>query len=275
VAANPDGVWNEAGAAFAFSLAPHIYETWLFRSGCTFAVLLAVAGVIHRRLTVQQRIHKLEQQTALAEERARIARDLHDDLGASLTNIAFLSAAARDNLANPASAEPQVNRISDIAGQVVDDMGNLVWSTNPKYDSLQNLVAYLREHAARFFDPTNICCRLDFPSAAPELHLGSEFRRNLFLVLKESLNNILKHAEATEVEVRLAVTDDRLEMTIADNGCGLGDANRQSKIENRKSGNGLPNMRQRIEALGGKFDWQSSPDAGTRITASVPLPKPS
>jgi len=214
---------------------------------------------------ITEKIHRLDRERVLAQERARIARDMHDDIGASLTRISLLSEVAK-LLPSTGSESAPVTRISDIARDAVDKMGELVWATNPKFDTLDNLTAYLREYSARFLADARRKGRLEFPQNVPAFPVGSIFRRNVVMILKEGLNNAAKHSGATEVGVSLDLHPGRLELTITDNGCGF------DETDPRRFGNGLNNLRERIQALKGTFSVASQPGAGTRLAFRLPLP---
>lgn len=214
---------------------------------------------------MQRRILNLEKDASLVRERERIARDLHDDLGASLSRIALLSEVAQKELETDSRAGPQIARISAIAHQVVDSISELVWATNSRYDNLESLAAYLREYAAQYFDSTQVKCQLNFPSHLPEQVLTADFRRQLFLVWKEALYNVARHAQASRVEISLAVQPGWLEIVIQDNGKGM------AARETPGLHHGLTNMRERVANLHGTFNLQSAPGQGARISVRVPL----
>lgn len=265
-ACNAHGVWNPLGTEFAFYLTPFFYQTWTFYALCGGGAVLLLAGFETYRHSVQRTIHGLEQEAALTRERVRIARDLHDDLGASLSRIALLSAVAEKELAAEPAALSAIGRVSLLARQVVDSLSESVWATNPKYDDLASLAAYFREYAARHFEVGPTRCRLSFPPDLPRRPLGAEFRRELFLVLKESLQNVSKHASASLVEISLVVECDWLELVVQDDGQGLPAAVGPGRHH------GLENMRARVAALTGLFRLESAPVKGTRLSIRVPLP---
>ncbi len=264
-ACNNHGYWNETGAALAFYLAPHFYQTWTFYVLCAGAVIGMGWSLHFLRLKVVHKMQKLHEAAALADQRARLAQDMHDDIGASLTKIALLSEVARKSAHEPAVAEAQSQKISTIAGEVVNNLSELIWATNPKFDTLENFAAYLREYVAGYLEPTSMRWHLKFPATVPSQHLTSEFRRSLFLVVKEALHNIIKHSAATQVEVGLMAGATELQLWITDNGKGF------LAEDTSPLGDGLLNMRQRVTALGGCFDLQSPPLKGTKITITVPL----
>ncbi|MBU6400102.1 MAG: hypothetical protein KGS61_07270 [Verrucomicrobia bacterium] len=265
IAGNHRGDWNLVGAGFDLRLAPYFHETWLFYAVCAAALLLFGGGVQAFRLSLQQKILRLEQRAALERERSRIARDIHDDLGAHLTQIAILSEVARQDAAHSRQLDQQLARVSAAARSAVSNISELVWATNPRNDTLANLLAYLREYIARYFEPTPIRCHLSFPSEVPDWSLTAEFRRNLFLAVKEILHNAVKHSEASQVEVTVSVNAHQLALHLADNGRGFNAAT----VGPFRAG--LSNLRNRIHDLNGLCDLQSRPGSGTQFQITLPL----
>jgi signal transduction histidine kinase len=271
IACNSHGYWNETGAAFRFRVDPHFYETWPFYLICALLALAAIMAVLAIRLRLQRKFLRLGQQAELERVRARIAEDMHDDIGSSLSQIAILSEVARRDLLDPSRAEPNVERISGIARQLVDSLSELVWATNPRNDTLDNMAAYFREYAANYFEPTPIRCRLDFPPRRAGATIPPEIRRALFLILKEALHNIVKHSGASEASVSLRCERQNqhkalsIEMQVADNGRGF------PAQGGRRFGNGLRNMNRRAESMKGHLEFESSPTEGTRLRVSVPI----
>jgi len=176
-----------------------------------------------------------------------------------------LSGETRKSLAQPEKLEDQTNRIASIAEEAVDNIGEIVWANNPRYDTLEDLVAYLREYAANFFSSTAVEMQLDFPEVVPPLAVSGLFRRHLLLLVKEALQNVMKHANAKQVRMRLALRDSILGLSIADDGCGL-PVNGLAR-----TGNGLPNMRHRVAELAGSLELISRPGEGTEIRVTVRL----
>jgi signal transduction histidine kinase len=262
-ARNARGIWNESGASFAFTLMPFFYQTWTFRILSAVALLAFAAALVRYRFNMERRVLRLEQAAALARERERIARDLHDDLGSSLTRIAMLSEIARRQ---PQGEEKSIERVATISRGLVDSIGELVWATNPKYDNLDGMAAYFRQYAAQFIEPFGIAFRFETSGEPLAGAVNAELRRELFLVLKEALNNVAKHAQAREVALGIHVHHGVLQLLVADNGSGM------SEVKERAFHQGLANMRQRIGRLNGAFRIESAPGKGTIITASVPLP---
>jgi signal transduction histidine kinase/ligand-binding sensor domain-containing protein len=267
-ASNGDGVWNERSARLFLTVAPYLYQTRVFYVIGVLGVVILAGAIQAYHLKVQRRVLKLEQQAALAGERARIAQDMHDDIGASLTRIALAGEIAERSLGNPDAAKTQIERMTATSRSVIKGISELVWSVNPRNDTLANFVAYLREYSAACCEEAGLACQLEFPEEVARQPVTAEFRRHLFLVAKEALNNVVKHSGATRIAVRLEVNGDRLLLEIKDNGRGFNPA------ELNGSGNGLHNMRQRVNALGGEFTVESLPGNGTTIRASVPLDLP-
>ena len=160
--------------------------------------------------------------------------------------------------ANP--LKPHIQSIFNTTHQVIQAMDEVVWTINPKNDTLENLANYIFQYAQEYFQSTTTRCRLDLPAQLPDWVVPTEVRHNLFMAVKEALNNALKHAAAGEVRIGLAVNEGKISITIADDGRGfVPDAADPSR-------NGLRNMRERLEAIGGRLVLESRPGAGTTIT---------
>jgi signal transduction histidine kinase len=264
-ACNGHGVWNSEGVGLPLVLQPFFYQTWTFYAGCAAAGLVGVGSLQAYRLSVQRRLLGLHRDAAIAGERERIARDMHDDIGASLTRISLLAEAARKQAPTADVSTSELDKISAISGQVVDSIGEMVWATNPKYDTAGTMLAYFRQYTAQFLAPLGVAARFDFPDCAESQPVKAELRRQLFLVLKEALHNIVKHAGAIEVIVALRFSDHHIEMTVADNGRGM------ALPADSHFRHGLINMRDRMTALAGEFEIKSEPGQGTCVKVGVPL----
>jgi signal transduction histidine kinase/ligand-binding sensor domain-containing protein len=281
-AANEDGVWNEEGTAVPVVVQPRYFQTWWFR---TLVVLAALGGVALAAWSASRRqyrreLARVEARRALEAERARISRDVHDEVGASLTEIAILSELARRELDRPEAASDRLERIAASSRAMLDSLGQIVWAINPKNDRLPALAAYLREHAARYLDTAGLGARLHFPAVVPDRPVSAEVRRNVFLILKEALHNMVRHAGAREATVRLAVEGDRLTLAVADDGAGFavpsgdgaapsGDA--KPPPNRLYGGNGLGNMARRAAEIGARLTVDSAPGRGTTLQLDVPL----
>ena len=263
VAANHHNVWNLHPATFAVSLAPFLWQTWPFYVLCA-GIILGLAGTAHAyRIRLQRQVLKLEEQRAVANERTRIARDLHDDLGASLTGIALQLEAAQKR--GGAAGEPLASLASE-ARAVAHDLRELAWTTNPRCDNAVSLVAFIAEVTERFCKSAGLDCRLELPETDGTSAVPARVRHELLMVLKESLANIGKHAAARNVTVSLAMNNGDLRLAIKDDGRGF-------DTTVAAAGSGLRNLRERLQQTGGSFTVDSRPETGTTFTAVVPVEK--
>jgi signal transduction histidine kinase/ligand-binding sensor domain-containing protein len=258
MACNSSGIWNETGASFGFTVMPFIWQTWWFR---LVAVVLFTAAVLsvgryfsHRKL--QRRLLKFEQQAALDKERARIARDLHDDLGSCLTKIVMVSGLSRRGRIPTEKAD---NEVQTAARYAIKALDQTVWAVNPQNDTVPAFVNYTSQFVVDFLRTAGIKCDTDIAEQLPERAVPAEARHNLFLVIKETVNNIVRHANATDVKFQVAISDTSLRFTIQDNGSGFAHASTAPNAD------GLRNMRQRMDELGGEFQIESTSGTGTRI----------
>ncbi|MBK7882841.1 MAG: hypothetical protein IPJ81_02655 [Chitinophagaceae bacterium] len=170
---------------------------------------------------------------------------MHDDLGAGVTSIRLYSELAKSKTGNIIITE--VDKISSLADELLNKMNAIIWSMSSSYDTLENLVIYIRSYALEYFENTGIDCRVIFPDNLPHLQVTGQVRRNFFLVIKETLNNILKHSKASKVEIVFRYQSDKLELNIHDNGVGI-DLNNI-----RQFGNGLQNIKKRMQSIGIEF----------------------
>jgi len=208
-------------------------------------------------------------------ERARIAHDIHDDLGVQLTRISMLSETVQSELDQPERATAGLNQIYKTAHELTRAMDEIVWAVNPRHDTLEGLTTYLERFAQDLLAAAAIRCRLDMPSEFPAWRLTAEVRHNLFLAFKEALHNVVKHSAASETSIRLTTGISSFELVIEDNGRGFSpDIAREQRSDHSvrlSSGNGLKNMVRRMEEIGGHCQIQSVPGQGTRIAFKVPL----
>jgi signal transduction histidine kinase len=273
IACNNDGFWNEQGAILTFTVLPFFWQTWWFQTSCGTSVAAAFAGVVFwgGRRRVRRKLEQSERQRAVERERARIARDIHDDLGASLTRITMLSQSVRAELDSGTPATADADQIYSTARELTRAMDEIVWAVNPQHDTLDSLVTYLGRFAQQFLSSAGVRCRLDVPVYLPSWALTSEIRHNVFLAFKEALNNVLKHAAATEVRISLQLEPNGFILLLADNGRGFA-LNSQipptqfaDPTARLSAGNGLVNMKKRLEEIGGRCECDSAAGEGTRI----------
>jgi ligand-binding sensor domain-containing protein/signal transduction histidine kinase len=262
--ANNDGVWNEEGASMAVIITPPFWATWWFRIPAMIALLGIVGKTVRyvEKRKLMRRIEQLELEQALVNERARISQDMHDEIGSSLSEIAILGELARKK---PEEAERYIQQISERAAEVIDSVSEIVWAMNPSYDTLDSLVARMRRDAVKYLGFANISCRFAAPDVVPILPLRAELRRNLFLVVKEALHNIVKHSAATEVSISVRCMKGDLEILVSDNGKGFVLTDRLG------TGNGLSSMHKRIADMGGTLRIDSTPGRGTLVAVQATL----
>ena len=268
-ACNGDGDWNKTGAQIALEVAPFFWQTWWFRLAAVAAFTLSIIAIVRyvsfRRLRAQLRL--LEQQALLQRERARIAKDIHDDLGANLTQIAFLGELAQQDRSEPDKVAVRLGKISGTARQAVKSLDEIVWAVNPRNDTLAHLMDYAGQFAVDYLRLAGVRCRLDFPEPIPVRELSTDLRHNLFLAIKEALHNIVKHARATEVWLRVSFTEPALNVVVEDDGCGFNNAPDNALAD------GLRNMQQRMADIGGECRIESQPGAGTKVCLHLPWQK--
>jgi len=216
------------------------------------------------RVVLQER-HRVQQAEALARERSRLAYDLHDELGAGLSEIGMLGTLA----ASPVTAERKEDyllRLRETVRTLIASLDEIVWAVNPRYDPVSSLVGYYTAHAQQYLGLAAMSCRLDIAEDLPGLPLSSRARHSLFLAFKETLTNVVKHARATSVEIGIRTVGDQLEISVADNGRGLpADAAQTPGMD------GLASIRDRMAQLDGECLVESNEGTGTRITLRIPL----
>jgi signal transduction histidine kinase/ligand-binding sensor domain-containing protein len=269
LACNNDGVWNTTGTVLALNIRPHFYETWWFLATAVLVILGSVAASVRAVTTRKYRLAlaRLEQQHAIESDRARIAKDIHDDLGAGLTQITLLSELARRD--PPEQIATHLERISDSARRMTRAMDEIVWAVDPQHDTLTGLMDYISAYTEDFLRLGGIRCRMDLPAELPALHVDAEVRHNLFLALQEALNNVVKHAQATEVWLRFRAETDGFALLVEDNGRGLNGGSSAGNGDRFASGHGLANMKLRLEMAGGSFEIESRAGKGTSLRLKV------
>jgi signal transduction histidine kinase len=256
--------WTETTLPFLFTIQTPFVKTWWFR----LLAGLASASVIWLIIRNYYR-QKLEKQKAAAEkiqavekERTRIATDMHDDFGASLSRIKFISEKMQLTDQANESLKKDLSKISDYSDEMAEKMNEIVWALNQRYDSCADLVSFCRSYASELLQDKNI--KLNFTNnAIPEKMIQGEVRRNIFLVIKEALHNILKHSGATGASISFSFAESRIKVIISDNGNGF----EQKAI--RPFANGLENMKKRMADIQGKIEIRAN--NGTVITVSAPL----
>ncbi len=266
-ACNEDGVWSPSAAILRVTVLPPFWRTWWFL-GITGAVLLAfVAGSVHYVSTqrLQRQLESLRQKEAIERERARIARDIHDQVGANLTQVSLLGELVETDKHEPSEVEAHGRQISQTALETTRALDEIVWTVNPSNDTLDSLITYICKYAQDYLAVTNLRYRLEVPEQLPDIPILPELRHNVFLAAKEAVNNVVKHAKATAIWLRLRTEPRRFVIEIEDNGRGLAPA------DAKKGRNGLRNMRKRMEDIGGQFETGPGAQGGTKVTLVAPL----
>ena len=280
IACNNDGVWNEEGAVLAFTLLPHFWHTWWFRALAGGLIIAASGGAVwlDARRRMRRKLEQIERQRAVENERARIANDIHDDLGASLTRITMLSESARNGMHNSRQISGCLDQIHDTARELTRAMGEVVWAINPRHDTLESLAVYLEQYGQNFLKAAGIRCQIDLPLELPARVLTADVRHNLFLAFKEALHNAVKHAGASEVRISLKLEPASFALTIEDNGSGFVPGTAPDRppagSDRRVTGNGLANMRRRFTDISGRCEIQSAQGQGTKVKFVVMLEQP-
>lgn len=270
-ACNAAGVWNPVGAGIQLRVLPYFWQTWWFISIAALAAILGVVTVVRtmEKRRTQRRFKQLENERVIERERARIAQDLHDDLGSSLTQITLLGDLLTQDKDNPAAVASHAGRISQSAAQTVRALEEIVWALRPGSDTIQSLFEYIAHFAVELFPRERIACRLDFPEEVPAYPLQPETRHNIFLIVKEALTNALKHSGATEVRIAAKIRDRLLTIEVGDNGKGFDPGICEPR--HSRARNGLNNMRRRATDLGGTLEFETAPGKGTKIRFTMAL----
>lgn len=216
---------------------------------------------------IQER-QRAERRREIEQERARVAHDLHDDLGAGLTRVNMLTSLA----SNPATSGEDKSRylvdLNEIARDMVTSLDEIVWAVNPRNDTVASLVGYFGAHAQRLLALASVKFGLAVPEELPDMPLEPQFRHELLMAFKEAINNVVRHSGATKVWLRAAIRDGMLTLEVEDNGRGI------ETDKNKAGADGLANMRERLSALGGRCEIESDPAKGTTVRFEAPLTKP-
>lgn len=265
VRASAGDVWGREDQIVISIKAPFWDTTW-FYGGLSLFILLFVVGITRMiaNRKFERKFREIEKQRAISEERERISKDIHDDLGTGLSKISILSELAKQTHGEEFTTR-QLEKISQVSHELIDNLGELIWSHTPTNDSLQKLFWYIREHLSPAFDGTDIKFKIVFPELIEDRDIPAEWRRNIFLVTKEALHNVLKHSQASIVSLKFSIQDKKLMMVVTDNGRGF-----DVKLK-ASTGYGLANIRKRVEDCGGTLQITSTIGEGTTLRIEVPL----
>ncbi|MBS1795445.1 MAG: ATP-binding protein [Acidobacteria bacterium] len=292
-AVRTDGVASERAATVSFVILAPVWQRWWFLLICALLVSLIISSLYGYRVAKLKAINSALTEAKIAEEnlrrsreerlaeleqvRTRIATDLHDDIGASLTQIAILSEVARqqNKASNGAGAEP-LTMIYDVSNELVSTMSDIVWSINPHKDHLHDLTLRMRRFASDVLAAKEIDFEFEAPEEAAEIPLNSNLRREVFLIFKEAVNNIVRHSGATRVDIEFSLSENGLALTIEDDGRGFDpekfrENSTASLFADYRGGNGLLSMRRRAAELGGEFEISSAAGRGSVVQLRLPL----
>lgn len=254
------GTPGQAEASLALEVPAAFWKTpWFWISALTVVMATSTGGwryLAWRRM--QRQLQRLEQQHAVERERLRIAQDIHDDWGARVTQISLLSAVAQRKPSLPDEARADFGTISQMTRDLVSALYETVWAVDPENDNLEALANYLCQVGNQLCSQAQLRCRLEVPSSSPNIPLTSQVRHNLIMAVKEAIHNIIKHARASEVHLRIAFEAPVLSVSIHDDGCGFNPAT-------PLPGNGLGNLKRRLDDIGGSFRIESQPGLGTTV----------
>ena len=267
IACNDDGIWNKTGDSLTVVVAPFYWETVWFKLTLTASIFLALCGgvvlVLRRRHRLE--VERLEHQRALEQERMRIARDLHDDLGVGLTEIGLMGDLAGTTTELPPGSRERLQEITGRARSLAASLDEIVWAINPANDTSQSLLDYFFPYAQKLLGSAGIQCRLEVVEPLPAGNLTAEDRHEFFHAYKEALNNVIRHSGATKVQITLSSEEGDLMIRVADNGRGM--AEESGKVNHH----GLSGMRERLLRLGGRCEISGSDGGGTTVAFKIPI----
>lgn len=260
-ACNQDGVWNDLGDTLSFVVVAAWWQTWWFK----FLVVLALTALIvwvaryvsHRRL--KSKLRQLEYENSIERERARIARDLHDDFGGSITQIRLLAERIKRH-AEPLEFKNAAAVLAAQTRQLSGELESIIWTVSPKNTTWNRLADFIRQYAMKFFRDTGINCTVQRPDDIPNAALRPEEQHNLLAIAKEAMNNALKHSRATQMQISFQHAEGKIIVEIRDDGVGF-----DTTDSHLTTSNGLNNMRNRAKEIGATLTILSRPSDGTII----------
>lgn len=260
-ATNSSVEWNNEIYSVTISIQAPFWETWWFKllaiSLIMLVIILVTRYVSQNRL--RHKIAELEKQQALEEERKRISREMHDDIGAGLTRITLISEVAKHQ-----SNKKELTEIAETSRQLVSSMSEIIWSIDPQHRSLTQLFSYLREQLNKLLEPSGIKYTIMLPDKVDEFLLTSDEKRNVLLITKEVVHNAIKHSQATNIVIKSWIEHDTIHFEISDDGKGF-------NLNETSLGNGLKNIKHRLEKLNAIYIIDTHPGTGVVTSFSIPL----
>lgn len=269
-AANKYGLWGQPPQRLAFRIEPRYHERIGMRLAAVLLLIGAVYGGVKWRLNELRRLHELEAQAARAQERARLAKDLHDGLGARLTELTLLSGVQGQSISSE-----EVNRRFQLLSQstqaAMRSLRDLLWTANPKADTVEGLVSRVCDQAEAILMAAALRCRLEIPAQLPRRNVGPEIRREVLLACNEAVHNAVRHAHAREVWIRFKTESGSLVIRIEDDGCGFDVEGALRASRGGDTGLGLESLAQRLQGIRGHCEIRSQPGKGTSVELRIPL----
>lgn len=249
--ANQDGIWNPIDTKIFIIINPPFWKSWWFTA---LSILLASAAIYYLGSI------RTRNELAIEKLKTKLAADLHDNIGAGLTEISILSELVNNEVSSTSSGNvlTKLKNISEVARQLVDSMSDIVWVVNPKRDSLKDLLVRLKDSYSDILNSYGISFKIINMDKIENLTLSMDYKQNLYLIFKEGINNAIKHSKCSKMILEANVRNNILELSLHDNGIGLNQ-------ELPEYGNGIKNIEDRCNNLGGKFKWKSSTEKGTTI----------
>ena len=267
-AANDREGWQAVQAALIIHVHPFWWERTSLRVAGALVAALALGLVVRsgtqRRL--RTRMLAIDQENRVEQERARIARDLHDGLGAGLTEAGLLAAELRQDAAQGVDTSPQTLQLGERIHTLARELDEAVWAVSPRHDNLKSLCGYLCDYALEHFRHSTIRCLLEVDGVFPDISIAPHVRHQLFMVVKESLNNVVKHSRAANVGLSIRMLGRTLHIRISDDGVSF-----DPSTESRTTRSGFINMRERMEEIGGQWFVEAQPGHGTTVRLTLPL----
>lgn len=263
-AANASGLWNNEAYSVSVTIHPPFWGTWLFYSLVSLSliglIILITKNIVQRRSS--QQLAELKQQMELDKERQRISREMHDDIGAGLTQIVLMSESVKNKSVKKDTRE--LDEITGISRQLVSSMSEIIWSLNPENKTLEQFCAYLREMLHRQLEYSGIAYKIILPENGDQVVMTGQQRRNILLLIKEMVNNAIKHSKAKNIAVKADVVNNGISFCVQDDGTGF-------DTEKNHQGNGLKNTQSRIKELGSVLKVESQSGVGTQFEFFVQL----
>ena len=267
IAFTPDGTESKSAARITFTIHPYFWQTIWFQilSAAAIVGFITIYLLLYFKRKYKRKVQIIEAESALERERMRISKDMHDELGASLTKISLMSDLAKRNLQDPEQLKNDLNGISSASRSVASTMDEIVWAVNPKNDTLEKTIYYIAQFIEDFLSSTEIEYNFEIPDKIPDLFVHAELRHNLFMILKEAVNNIVKHSCANNVNLKIGTDGSSINLQLADDGKGI-------DLQNvDEFSNGLRNMKKRVEDFNGTFAIANRDKSGTEIKIYLPL----